>query len=196
MITIAVIGRASHGLGDPVPEATLEAAYAVGRGIAEAGAALVSGGTSGVMEAASRGARDGGGLTIGVLPGMDRAAANPFVDVALPTGLGTARNLIYPRGCDAVVMVGGGAGTLNELTIAYQAGTPVVIVEGSGGWADRIRPVLLEGHFMDERRTVEIEFASSGAAAARRAVEKAEAAAGAPSTRSDPTMHEGGRPIG
>ena len=190
MITIAVIGRASHGPGDSVPEATLTAAYAVGRGIAEAGAALVSGGTSGVMEAASRGARDAGGLTIGVLPGMDRAEANEFVDVALPTGLGTARNLIYPRGCDAVVMVGGGAGTLNELTIAYQAGTSVVIVEGSGGWADRIRPVLVAGRYLDERRTVEIEFAASGGEAARRAIELAEAAARVPSTRSDPTLRE------
>lgn len=195
MITIAVIGRASHGPADPVSDTTLAAAYEVGRGIGEAGAALVSGGTSGVMEAASRGARDVGGLTIGVLPGMDRGEANAFVDVALPTGLGTARNLIYPRGCDAVVMVGGGAGTLNELTIAYQAGTPVVIVGGSGGWADRIRSVLLEGRYLDERRTVEIEFAATGADAARRAFELAEAAAGAPSTRSDPTKRETHPPI-
>jgi len=190
LITIAVIGRASHGPGDPVPASTLAAAHAVGRGIAEAGAALVSGGTSGVMEAASRGARDAGGLTIGVLPGMDRAEANPFVDVALATGLGTARNLIYPRGCDAVVMVGGGAGTLNELTIAYQAGTPVIVVTGSGGWADRIRPVLVDGRYLDERRTVEIEFAATGADAARRAIELARAAQRIPSTRSDPTLRE------
>lgn len=190
MITIAVIGRASHGSHDPVPESTLSAALEVGRGIAKGGAALVSGGTSGVMEAASRGAREAGGLTIGVLPGMDRGEANAYVDVALPTGLGTARNLIYPRGCDAVIMVGGGAGTLNELTIAYQAGTPVVIVEGSGGWADRIRSVLIDGRFLDERRTVAIEFAATGTDAARRAIELAETAIRAPSTRSDPTRRE------
>jgi len=190
VITIAVIGRASHGPHDPVPEAALSAAFAVGRGIAEGGAVLVSGGTSGVMEAASRGAREAGGLTIGVLPGMDRAEANPFVDVALPTGLGTARNLIYPRGCDAVIMVGGGAGTLNELTIAYQAGTPVVIVEGSGGWADRVRSVLVDGRYLDERRTVAIAFAPTGADAARHAIALAEAASRAPSTRTDPTRRE------
>ena len=190
MITIAVIGRASHGSHDPVAPETLAAAYEVGRGIAEAGAVLVSGGTNGVMEAASRGAREARGLTIGVLPGTDRADANAFVDIPLPTGLGTARNMIYTRACDAVVMVGGGAGTLNELTIAYQAGTPVVIVGGSGGWADRIRSVLVGGRFLDERETVEIRFAASGAEAARIAVELAEVAAAAPSTRRDQTIAE------
>lgn len=190
MITIAVIGRASHGAHDPVDVATLAAAYEVGQGIAAGGAALVSGGTNGVMEAASKGARDNRGLTIGVLPGTNRGDANPYVDIALPTGLGTARNMIYTRACDAVVMVGGGAGTLNELTVAYQAGTPIVIVEGSGGWADRIRAVLVAGRFLDERETVEIHFAPSGAEAARLALRLAEAAAAAPSTRRDPTLRE------
>ena len=190
MISIAVIGRASHGALDPVAPETLAAAYDVGRGIAEAGAVLVSGGTNGVMEAASRGAREAGGLTIGILPGTDRADANAFVDIPLPTGLGTARNMIYARACDAVVMVGGGAGTLNELTVAYQAGTPVVIVEGSGGWADRIRAVLVDGRFLDERGTVEIQFAADGAAAAALAVQLARLGAGMPSGRQDPTLRE------
>lgn len=190
MITIAVIGRASHGPHDPVPAGTLAAAYDVGQGIAAAGAALVSGGTNGVMEAASKGARDAGGLTIGILPGTDRGDANAYVDIPLPTGLGTARNMIYTRACDAVVMIGGGAGTLNELTIAYQAGTPIVIVAGSGGWADRIRGALVDGRFLDERGTVEIHFAASGAEAARIAVELAQAAAHEPSTRRDPTLRE------
>ena len=190
MISIAVIGRASQGAHDPVAPETLAAAYDVGRGIAEAGAVLVSGGTNGVMEAASRGAREAGGLTIGILPGTDRADANAFVDIPLPTGLGTARNMIYTRACDAVVMVGGGAGTLNELTVAYQAGTPIVIVEGSGGWADRIRTVLVEGRFLDERGTVTIRFAADGAAAAAVAVELARLGAGTPSARQDPTLRE------
>ncbi|HUQ79188.1 MAG TPA: TIGR00725 family protein [Patescibacteria group bacterium] len=170
MITIAVIGRAQQHAGDIVPEATLAAAYEVGRLVAIGGAALVSGGTTGVMEAASRGARVEGGLTIGVLPGFERDSANAFVDIALPTGLGTARNLIYTRGCDAVIMVGGGAGTLNELTIAYQAGRTVIVVEGTGGWADRIRAGLVDGRFLDERRTVAIRFAGSPAAAVEEAL--------------------------
>lgn len=177
MITVAVIGRAQQGDDDPVPEPALAAAYSVGQLIARSGAALVSGGTTGVMEAASRGARDAGGLTIGVLPGTERGAANEYVDIALPTGLGTARNLIYTRGCDAVIMIGGGAGTLNELTIAYQGRRSVVVVEGTGGWADRIRGVLVDGRFVDERRIVETHFAAIPASAVQLALSLAEGVA-------------------
>lgn len=175
MITIAVIGRASQGPHDPVAEPTLAAAHEVGRRIAEAGAVLVSGGTTGVMEAASRGAREAGGLTIGVLPGTERGSANAYVDIALPTGLGTARNLIYTRGCDATVMVGGGAGTLNEVTIAYQAGRHVVVLEGTGGWADRLRAALVDGRWLDERRGAEIFFAATAEEAVTRAIALARA---------------------
>ena len=96
--------------------------------------------------------------------------ANPYVDIAIPTGLGTARNLIYTRGCDAVIMIGGGAGTLNELTIAYQGHRSVVVIEGSGGWSDRIRSVLVEGRFLDERRESEIHFASTASEAVAQAM--------------------------
>lgn len=161
MITIGVIGRAQQSPEDVVPAETLAAAEAVGRLIGERGAVLVSGGTTGVMEAASRGAKGAGGLTIGILPGLDRSAANVWVDVALTTGLGTARNLIDARGCDALVMIGGGAGTLMELAIAYQVGRPVVILRGTGGWADRIGHGLVDGRYLDERRIVEIRFADT-----------------------------------
>ncbi len=161
MITIGVIGRAQQGPDDVVPVETLAAAEAVGRLIGERRAALVSGGTTGVMEAASRGAKSAGGLTIGILPGLDRSTANAWVDVALTTGLGTARNLIDARGCDALVMIGGGAGTLMELAIAYQVGRPVVILRGTGGWADRIAPGLVDSRYLDERRIVEIRFADT-----------------------------------
>lgn len=192
MISIAVIGRARQGDHDPVPEATLAEAYAVGQLIARAGAVLVSGGTSGVMEAASRGAQEAGGLTIGVLPGTDRHAANEYVDVALPTGLGTARNLIYTRGCDAVIMIGGGAGTLNELTIAYQARRAVVVIEGTGGWADRIRAALVDGRFLDDRRVIETYFAAAAAEAVELALGLArEVAEGSP-VADDPRRWLGG----
>ena len=177
MITIAVIGRAQQGAHDPVPEATLTAAYEVGQLIAREGAVLVTGGTTGVMEAASRGAHEAGGLTIGVLPGTERGSANQYVDIALPTGLGTARNLIYTRGCDAVIMVGGGAGTLNEVTITYQAGRNVVVLEGTGGWADRIRASLVDGRYLDDRRGPEIYFAQTAADAVARAMSLARALA-------------------
>jgi uncharacterized protein (TIGR00725 family) len=92
---------------------------------------LVCGGLGGVMEAACRGARDGGGATLGILPGADRRQANRFVDVAVPTGLGEARNALVVRASDALIAVGGAYGTLSEIAFALKAGKPVV---GLGSW--------------------------------------------------------------
>lgn len=84
-----------------------------------------------MMEAACRGASAAGGVTVGILPGVDRSAANRFVDVAIPTGLGEARNALVVRSADALVAIGGGYGTLSEIALALKAGKPVV---GLGGW--------------------------------------------------------------
>jgi uncharacterized protein (TIGR00725 family) len=78
------------------------------------------------MEAACRGACSAGGLTIGILPGRDRREANPFAQVAIPTGLGEARNALVARAADAVVAVGGAYGTLSEIALALKGGRPVV----------------------------------------------------------------------
>ena len=101
-------------------------AEAVGRGLGEAGAVLVCGGLGGVMEAACRGAHRAGGRTVGILPGDDRADANPYVHVALPTGMGEARNALVVRAADVVVAVGGGYGTLSEIALALRTGVPAV----------------------------------------------------------------------
>jgi uncharacterized protein (TIGR00725 family) len=111
--------------------AELEAAEAVGRGLAERGVVVVCGGLGGVMEAACRGARAAGGTTLGILPGQDRREANPFVDVAVPTGLGEARNALVVRAADTVVAVGGAYGTLSEIALALKTGKPVI---GLGSW--------------------------------------------------------------
>lgn len=103
----------------------------VGAEVAAAGAILVCGGLGGVMEAACRGAAGAGGLTVGLLPGDDRSAANVWVSVALPTGLGEARNVLLVRAAHAVVAIGGGWGTLSEIALALRAGKPVV---GLGTW--------------------------------------------------------------
>ena len=87
---------------------------------------MVCGGLGGVMEAACRGAKKAGGLTVGILPGTDRAAANAFVDVAVPTGLGEARNALVVRAADALIAVGVGYGTLSEIALALKAGKRVV----------------------------------------------------------------------
>jgi len=83
------------------------------------------------MEAACRGAKEGGGTTLGILPGLDRAEANPYVDVAVPTGLGEARNALVVRAADALIAVGGEWGTLSEIALAKRAGKRVV---GLGTW--------------------------------------------------------------
>jgi uncharacterized protein (TIGR00725 family) len=98
----------------------------VGRCIAEAGAVLVCGGMGGVMEAACRGAKSAGGLTIGILPGVDRADCNPFVEVAVATGINEARNLAIIRTADVLVAVGGSYGTLSEIGFALKAGKRVI----------------------------------------------------------------------
>lgn len=81
------------------------------------------------MEAACRGAKAGGGTTVGILPGYERAEANDFVDIAIPTGLGEARNALVVRAADALVAVGGGWGTLSEIALALHAGKRVVGLE-------------------------------------------------------------------
>jgi uncharacterized protein (TIGR00725 family) len=98
----------------------------VGALVARRGAVLVCGGLGGVMEAACRGVRQEGGTSVGILPGIDRAAANPHLDVALPSGLGEARNALVVNAADAVIAIGGGYGTLSEIGLALRAGKPVV----------------------------------------------------------------------
>jgi uncharacterized protein (TIGR00725 family) len=112
--------------GSAADGAELEAAEAVGRELAARGAVVVSGGLGGVMEAACRGARAGGGTTLGILPGHDRRDANEFVDVAVATGLGEARNALVVRAADAVIAVGGEWGTLSEIALALRADKRVV----------------------------------------------------------------------
>jgi hypothetical protein len=93
---------------------------------------LICGGRGGVMEAACRGAKGAGGLTIGVLPGMSRRHANAYVDIPIVTGMGEARNAIIARTADVVIAIGGSYGTLSEIAYAFGFDTPVV---GLGTWA-------------------------------------------------------------
>jgi uncharacterized protein (TIGR00725 family) len=104
----------------------------VGRGIAESGAVLVCGGMGGVMEAASRGAREAGGDVIGIVPTEDAASANPHVTHAVATGIGHARNLAVVASADAVVAIGGEWGTLTEIGFARRLGRSVAAL---GSWA-------------------------------------------------------------
>jgi len=119
-ILIAVIG------GGSPPTDTLNLAYMVGRELSRRGAILVCGGLKGVMEAACRGAKEGGGLTVGILPGSDPSEANPYVDIPISTGMGSARNIIVVKSAKAVIAINGAYGTLSEIGHALGEGIPVI----------------------------------------------------------------------
>jgi uncharacterized protein (TIGR00725 family) len=149
------------GAGD-ANASLLEQAEEVGREIAHQGCVLICGGLGGVMEAAAMGAHEGGGVTIGVLPGADAGDANPWIRVPLPTGMGEARNALVVRFADAAIAVGGEWGTLSEIALAMKIGVPVVL----------LAPSLAEG--------LEIEIATDPADAVRRALRHARQARGWP----------------
>jgi len=133
-LIIAVIGG-----GECSPEIARQA-EAVGREIARSGAVLICGGRGGVMEAACRGASAAGGLTLGILPGEDRSAANPYVGIPLVSGVGYARNVAVAKSADAVIAIDGSYGTLSEIGHALQSGIPVIGLDtwsiSRGGMAD------------------------------------------------------------
>ena len=108
----------------------LEVAERVGRGIAQRGGLLVCGGRGGVMEAACRGAKAGGGVTVGILP-ESKEEANPFIDIPVPTGLGMRRNILVASAADVVIAISGRWGTLSEICYATIFGIPVVLVAGT-----------------------------------------------------------------
>jgi uncharacterized protein (TIGR00725 family) len=132
--TVAVIGAS---------EATAEEvalAREMGKLIAQAGLVLVSGGLGGVMAAACEGAKSAGGLTVGILPMREKKHANLYVDIAIPTAMSEARNLVVVLSGDAVVAIGGGFGTLSEIALALRAGTLVVALSS---W--NLDPERIEG---------------------------------------------------
>ncbi len=96
------------------------------------------------MEVASKGASREGGLVVGLLPSESKYEANQYVSVPIATGLGRMRNTMLVRACDAIIMIGGGTGTLNEAILAYGR-KPLVVLEGTGGWADRLRAIAKVG---------------------------------------------------
>lgn len=117
---IAVIGAGN------ADENTLRIAEGVGRLIAKRNAILMCGGLGGVMEAAARGAKSEGGITVGILPQSHTEDANPYIDIPVATGFGEGRNVIIIRSADALIAVGGEYGTLSEIAFALKTGKPVI----------------------------------------------------------------------
>jgi uncharacterized protein (TIGR00725 family) len=120
---VSVVGPA-----DPPPHLYTHA-YELGRLLADAAAIVVCGGLGGIMEAVAKGAAERNGVVVGLLPTLDRTTANPYVTVAIPTGLGELRNGLVVRAGDAVIAIGGSWGTMSEVALALRVGQPVILLE-------------------------------------------------------------------
>ncbi len=167
-LQIGVIGTAGSGEYKDwkFPDNLMEKAEEVGELLGARGAILITGGKDGIMEAASRGAKKSNGLTIGVIKGSKRSESNKFIDVEVLSGMQAdgLDELLIVLMCDALIVLGGGAGTLQEISIAYRNKKPIVAISGTGGWCD-----MVAGSFLDGRNKVKIECAKTP----REAVEKA-----------------------
>ncbi len=124
--TIGVIGG-----GEPGSMQIMDLAYDVGRHIALNGAALVCGGLGGVMQSASKGAAENGGVVVGIIPGDSKDDANPYVHIAIPSGMGIGRNVLVVKSADVLIAFPGAYGTLSEMALALTLGKSVVYLPGS-----------------------------------------------------------------
>jgi uncharacterized protein (TIGR00725 family) len=142
-------------------------AYEVGKEIARAGAVLVCGGLGGVMESACHGAKENGGTTLGIIPQEEFSYANEFCDIVVCTGIGFARDFVVASSADGIIAVGGGVGTLIEMSVGYMTKKTVVAISGSGGVAE-----LYGDKYLDERNRVKILVAQDAKAAVQLILEK------------------------
>lgn len=126
-------------------------AYEIGYEVAKSNCVLITGGLGGVMKAASHGAHDANGLTVGIIPQDDASFANEFCDVVVPSGMGMTRDFLTALSADGVIIVGGGSGTLSEICAAYIHQKPIVAIRNTGGAADR----FIDG-YVDHRKIVKI----------------------------------------
>lgn len=150
---------------DHCTEVAYDAAFQVGLELAKCGVTLITGGLGGVMEAASHGSKKGGGLVIGIIPQDDKRMANDYCDAVIATGIGFARDFVTAYSADAVIVVGGGVGSLIELSAAYQNEIPIVALSGTGGIADQFA-----GQYLDDRKVERVLHEDSAQAAVKRAL--------------------------
>lgn len=152
-------------------EEIYNAAERVGFLLAKKGAIVITGGKGGVMESAAIGAKKANGITVGVIKGGQRFCSNGFIDVEVLTGMAAEGfdEFMLVMMCDVLITLGGGAGTLEEITIAYRNKKPVVALEKTGGWADRVTP-----EYLDERESTKVYATKSPEEAVEKAIELAE----------------------
>jgi uncharacterized protein (TIGR00725 family) len=153
------------GSKEVTSETVWNIAWQVGREIARAGAVLVCGGLTGVMEASAEGAKEASGTTVGIIPGNVKSDANPYIDIVIATGIGFPRNSIVATTSDAIIIIAGGPGTMSEAAFALNLGKPVVAMRGTGGIADLLADREIDGRI--------VLSASSPVEAVRLGVEKA-----------------------
>ena len=144
---ILVIGNNDNGC---TPELE-KLAYETGIEIAKSNSILITGGLGGVMKAASKGAKESGGLTIGIIPQNDMSEANEFCDVVIPSGIGLMRDFLNALSADGVIAIGGGSGTLSEICAAYMYSKPIVVLKNSGGTSTKFAD-----QYLDHRKNVKI----------------------------------------
>jgi uncharacterized protein (TIGR00725 family) len=147
---------------DRCSTAAKEIAYEVGREIALSGSVLVCGGLGGVMEAACRGAKDMKGNTVGIIPQNSFNFANRYCDIVICSGIGFARDFIVASSSDGIIAVGGGIGTLIEMSVGYMIKKKIVAISSSGGVSE-----VYAGKYLDERKRVLIESSPDAESAVR-----------------------------
>jgi uncharacterized protein (TIGR00725 family) len=162
-LQIAVIGYNK----DRCSDVARDVAYSVGKEIALAGAVLVCGGLGGVMESACKGAKENGGMSIGIIPQEEFSYANEYCDIVICTGIGYARDFVVASSADGIIAVGGGVGTLIEMGVGYMTKKTIVAMAGSGGVAD-----MYGGKYLDERNRVPIIVAKDAKAAVKAIMDK------------------------
>jgi hypothetical protein len=170
-LQIGVIGYAGqeeykNGRGGATKK-LVRLAEEIGRLLAKEGVVVVTGGKSGIMEAVAKGAKSENGLTVGVVKGKKRFVANTFIDVEVISGMEAdgLDELFVVFMSDALIVLGGGAGTLQEIAVAYRNNKPVVILQGTGGWADRV-----QNKFLDERKRMSFIFVKTAKEAVNEAL--------------------------
>ena len=146
-LQILIIGNNDNGCTKELERLAFE----TGAEIAKSNSILITGGLGGVMRAASKGAKDSGGLTIGIIPQNDMSEANEFCDVVIPTGMGLMRDFLNALSADGVIAIGGGSGTLSEICAAYMYSKPIVVLKNSGGTSTKFAD-----QYLDHRKNVKI----------------------------------------
>lgn len=138
-------------IGDAnIGEKAYEFAEQICAAIAKLGYVLITGGKGGIMKAASKGAFNAGGISIGILPSASMKDANQFCSIVIPVGLGHARNVITALSCDAIVSIGGGAGTLSEICFGWIYQKPIFVFDQFNGWSKKISGQQLDDKYYDK----------------------------------------------